>query len=58
MPPNHKRSTGALRMARISAAGSSAAAVMPSRARICGDSGIDFWLRGNTPPPGDNFAVS
>ena len=53
MPPFHSRSTGALRIALISSAGLSAAIAgsMPSTALACADNGIDFALRGYTPPP-------
>ena len=51
MPPNQSRSTGAARIAVSRVAGSVSSASRPSRARISGDSGIDFWLRGKMPPP-------
>ena len=60
MPPFHSRSTGALRMARISSAGVILVAVdsMPSAAFTCGVTGTDFALRGKTPPPvGDQRGV-
>ena len=58
MPPNHNRSTGAARIARISASGSAVSAVSPSARRTSGESGISFWLRGNTPPPAEISDVS
>ena len=51
MPPNQSRSTGALRIALIRLAGSSALASMPSASRASALSGIDFSVRGKTPPP-------
>ncbi len=51
MPPNHRRSTGARSMARISSAGVTWLAVRPKAALICGVTAIDLTLRSKTPPP-------
>ena len=53
IPPLNSRSTGASRIARISSTGESATAssASPSAARIASDTGIDFAVRGHTPPP-------
>lgn len=60
MPPFHSRSTGARRMALIRSLGASEAtpSAMPSAARICGVTGIDLAVRGQTPPPGAMSEVS
>ena len=53
MPPFQSRSTGARSSAAISSFGASCSASTSSAARTCGDSGIDFAVRGNTPPPAE-----
>ena len=55
MPPFQSRSTGAFSTARISSGGESAGTLpsMPSAVRISGVSGIDFFVREKTPPPGE-----
>ena len=53
MPPFQSRSTGAWRIARIRSAGGSSALSMPSTACAWGESGIDFAVRGHTPPPSE-----
>ncbi len=55
MPPFQSRSTGALRMALIRSFGVSAdtPSRMPSAARICGETGTDLAVRGQTPPPAE-----
>ena len=58
MPPFHSRSTGARRIARITSVGGSDSSLMPSASRACGDSGIDFAVRGKTPPPSEIIARS
>ena len=58
MPPFQSRSTGARRSARISSFGVSDSASTPSAARTSGESGIDFAVRGKTPPPGEISAAS
>ncbi len=60
MPPFQSRSTGAARMAEISSSGDSAETVAsrPRALRACGDTGIDFTVRGQTPPPGEISAGS
>ena len=60
MPPFHSRSTGAARMAEISSSGGSALTVAsrPRIVRACGETGTDFTLRGQTPPPGEIRAGS
>ena len=58
MPPFQSRSTGARSSARISSFGVSASASTPSAARASGESGIDFAVRGNTPPPAEISAGS
>ena len=60
MPPFQSRSTGASRIARISSAGviRPLRSSMPSASRICGEIGIDFALRGKTPPPSEISEVS
>ena len=47
-------------MAEISSSGDSAetAASMPRAVRACGDTGTDFTVRGQTPPPGEISAWS
>jgi hypothetical protein len=45
-------------MARITAAGSARSSSIPSSARTSGESGMVFWLRAKTPPPGLSFAES
>jgi hypothetical protein len=53
MPPLNSRSTGARRIERISSTGVSAStpSARPRAARIGSDTGIDFAVRGHTPPP-------
>ena len=51
MPPFQSRSTGAWRIARIRSTGGSAALSIPSTAWAWGEIGIDFAVRGHTPPP-------
>ena len=53
MPPLNSRSTGASRIARISSTGLSVVtpSARPSAARIGSETGIDFAVRGHTPPP-------
>ena len=58
MPPNQSRSAGALRIAEIKLAGSISSTAMSSASRISGVSGIDFWVRGKTPPPFEIKALS
>ena len=58
MPPFQSRSTGARSIARISSFGVSDSSSTPSAARASGESGIDFAVRGNTPPPGEISAGS
>jgi hypothetical protein len=53
MPPFHRRSTGARSSARMSSLGVSASASMPSAARAGPEMGIDFAVRGHTPPPSE-----
>ena len=53
MPPFQSRSTGARSSVRISSFGGSASAFVWSAARSSGESGIDFALRGKTPPPAE-----
>src|SRR5262249_34602792 len=55
IPPFQSRSTGALRIARISSTGVSAVThpSRPSAARTPGVTGTDFVVRGQTPPPGE-----
>ena len=53
IPPFHSTSTGARRIARITSVGASASSSTPSAARICGDSGMLFADRGQTPPPSE-----
>jgi len=47
-------------MAEISSSGDSALTPesMPRTVRTCGDTGTDFALRGQTPPPGEMSARS
>jgi hypothetical protein len=45
-------------MAETSSVGASLSAVMPSAARACGESGIDFSERAQTPPPSEISCVS
>ncbi len=52
-PPLHSRSTGARRIAWMSSFGGSDSASTPSARRASGDTGIDFAVRGNTPPPAE-----
>ena len=58
MPPFQSRSTGARSSAWISSLGVSDSASTPSAARASGESGIDFAVRGKTPPPGEISAGS
>ena len=58
MPPNHNRSVGLLRSARISSLGVRLAASTPINLRISSLSVIDLELRGKTPPPLDILALS
>jgi hypothetical protein len=59
MPPFHSRSTGAVRIARISSGGLTApVASRPSAARTSAETGIDLAVRGYTPPPGLILDVS
>ena len=60
MPPFHSRSTGARRIADINSFGliEVASPSIPSASRASADSGIDFALRGHTPPPLAISAVS
>ena len=58
MPPFHSRSTGARRIARMTSVGGSASSDTPSASRACGDSRIDFAVRGYTPPPSESFSRS
>ena len=58
MPPFHSRSTGARRIAWISSLGVSRSASTSSASRTCGDSAIDFAVRGKTPPPSEISDVS
>ena len=53
MPPLNSRSTGASRIARISSTGVrvSTPSSSPRAARIGPETGIDFAVRGQTPPP-------
>jgi hypothetical protein len=53
MPPLNSRSAGASRIARISSIGVtvSTSSARSSAVRSCGDTGIDFAVRGQTPPP-------
>jgi hypothetical protein len=53
MPPLNSRSTGASSTARTSSAGLSAStsSASPSAIRIGSDTGTDFAVRGQTPPP-------
>ncbi len=58
MPPNHSKSTLLRRIAEISDSGSISVAATASIACTCGDNGIDFIERGNTPPPSEIIALS
>ena len=53
MPPLNSRSTGASRAARISSTGGrlSTPSGRPSAARMGAETGMDFAVRGHTPPP-------
>jgi hypothetical protein len=51
MPPFHSRSTGARRIADISSDGVRWSARTSSASCTWALSGIDFAVRGNTPPP-------
>ncbi len=55
MPPFHSRSTGALRIALSRSFGDicCTSGFRPSTARTSGEIGIDFTLRGHTPPPAE-----
>jgi hypothetical protein len=53
MPPFHSRSTGARRIAWMSWCGVTRSASTSSARRACGESGIDFAVRGHTPPPSE-----
>ncbi len=53
MPPFQSRSTGARRIARMTSVGGSDSSVTPSASRACGESRIDFAVRGKTPPPSE-----
>ncbi len=53
MPPLKRRSTGAFSKAEITAAGVSASASVQSSSRAWGERGIDFAVRGHTPPPAE-----
>ena len=61
IPPFHRRSTGAFRIARITSFGgisSGASSATPSAARASVDSVMLFALRSYTPPPADRVDVS
>ena len=58
MPPNQTRSTGAFRIAEMSAVGSISSSVMPSAAFTSGVRRIVLALRGKTPPPAEISALS
>jgi hypothetical protein len=45
-------------MAASSSLGAMRSAVTPSTARTCGEIGIDFSLRAQTPPPAEIFCRS
>ena len=58
MPPNHNRSTGALRIARMISVGDAVALSSPIAATASGGSVTDFWLRETMTPPFDSFDLS
>ena len=58
MPPNQMRSTGAFRIAEISASGSIVPCSMPSFACIALDSLMLLASRAKTPPPLEISALS
>ena len=58
MPPFHSRSTGSVRMARMTSFGAALAPSRPSSARASADSATYFAERGNTPPPREIFRRS
>ncbi len=58
MPPFHRRSTGARRIAETSSSGVSVRSAIPSTAHACADTVTDFASRGKTAPPGESFVAS
>ena len=58
MPPNHSRSTGALRMAFMISDGEAVVLSSPIAAAASGVSVTDFWLREMMTPPFDSFDLS
>ncbi len=58
MPPFHRRSTGARRIALTTSSGVSAASPTPRTRRAASDRSTDFAVRGYTPPPADSTAGS
>ncbi len=53
MPPFQSRSTGARRISRISSTGESSRASISNAALTWSEIGIDFAVRGQTPPPSE-----
>ena len=59
MPPNQSRSTSACRIALDQGGGLDRLGLdAEHRAHLGATSGIDFWLRGKTPPPFEISALS
>ena len=58
IPPFHRRSTGARRMAETTSSGVGASTSSASTARAASEIGSDFAWRGYTPPPAEMTAGS
>ena len=58
MPPNQRRSTGALRMAFMISVGEATVLSRPIAAAAAGVSVIDFWRAREMMPPADSFDLS